>query len=769
MVNSATAGDAPSLLNEDGSVPETRMADAAKVSNRVQEMLRSDRQGRAQRRALVKGLVDGNPPYRSIDLVNAGRANQCNVNWRIAEKYLNGARAGFWDVFSEAPTYATVVLDEGPADFRAEISGIVTEEFEWLQKQEPCFEAQMTISQYEMVLYGIGPLMFQDENDWRAKYVLCKDLLLPEMAKSDPGEWEEVAILKEYRPDELYGYIRNESAARKMGWNIESVQKAIINASPISQKGGEYRSWEFHQQQLKNNSFQYSAESAVIAVAHYLFREFPEAGESVGKITHTIVTNPENAEQQGEFLFRKSRRFDDWLDIVHPMYYDNDGGGYHHSVTGMGVKMYSAMSFQNKLICNQADKAFAPKVLFKPNSASANEQWSMVTWGDYGRIPPGFEMLQVPVGSWLQDGMVFNRDLTSLIANNLSQYQSNITKDSGNPITATEMQFRASDQARLGKTQLTHYYAQLDKFYDRKFRRAVRCPEGMPGGKLAAEFRRRCAARNVNLDLLKRCGAKATRIVGQGSQFVRQSSLRELMGLAPMLNERGRNNLISDFVASHAGQAMVGRYNPSAEIGAMPEDQQVLANLQVASAKTGVQPVVASNQNPAVFATAFTIAAGQAVESVGQGGDPVGAVQFVRTIQPAAMQHIQKLSMDKTRKGMVDSMVAQWREIDQQTAQLEQQIQQAQQQQMEQQQAMAQAQAINAGVDPELMLKQAEQNAKLSMQQQKTNAAIAMKQQKHAQSMALSDASTAAEMSRQTAMHRQQMEQNNDRSNSSMQ
>lgn len=753
-----TSNNAPETLDQDGSPPSSRMQSAAQVAARVQIMLRSDRMGRAQRRALVKGLVDGNPPYAPSDLRSAGRASQCNVNWRIAEKYLNQARSAFYDIFTETPTYATVELDSGTAEEREIISGVATEEYDWLLRQDEKWDATVQISQYEMVLYGVGPLIFIDDTDWRNERVLCRDLLLPEMAESDPTKWEEAAIIKDYYPYELYAVIRNEKQAEKLGWEPETVKQVIIRAHPRSQAGGMYRSWEWHQQQLKNNAYQYSAESNIIRCAHYLYREFPEDGASLGEITHTIVVNPEDSEARGLFLFRKDRRFQDWSDVIHPMYYDNDGGGYHHSVTGLGIKMYSAMAFQNKLICNLADKAFAPKVIFKPSSAQANEQWNMVTWSDYGRIPPGFDMLQVPVGSWMQDGLAWNRELTSMVSSNLAQYQSNITKESGNPITATEMQFRANMQAALGKTQLNHYYAQFDKLMDKKFQRAVRCPKGMPGGDKAEEFRQRCRARGVTVDMLKKCCAKITRVVGQGSAYMRQSSLQTLMGLAPMLNEKGRNNLLSDFIASHTGQSMVERYNPSIEQGQNPADQQVIANLQIAAAHTGVPPVIAPNQDSATFATSFTMAAGQAVQSVPQGGDPHAVVGFVQTIAPGAQQHIQRLAMDPSRRGMVQSLTEQWGQINQQIGQLERQLQQQMQQAQEQQQQMAQAQAAMTGTDPDLMLKQAELNAKLGMAQQKTDAMIAMKVQKHNQGMVLDDARTAADLQRTGMTHRQQME-----------
>lgn len=743
-------------LEQDGSVPETRMASASSVIDRVRRLVDSDGD-RSYRRKLVKGLVDGNPPYSQTDLENAGRAYQCNVNWRVAEAYLNQTRSAFYDIVSESPTLATVKCTHGTADQQAQYSGILTEEFERLLRLDDTADYHLQISQYEMVLYGIGPLVYPDAYDWHHESALCKDLVVSDMSRSDPTQWDECAVLKDYLPHELYEFIRNEKVAKDLGWEVEAVKQAIINAHPKSETEGPYRTWEWHQQKIKNNAYSYDAESKVIPCAHYLFREFPLEGERVGKITHTIVpiSTAGESSKKGDtaFLLQRKRAWDSWLNFVHPMYCDNDGGGYHHSVTGLGVKMYSAMAYQNRLLCNIADKAFAPKIIFKPMTAADSEEWNVIQWGDYARIPANFEAVQMPVNSYLEDVLAVNREFTGLISSNLSQYKSAVSKESGNPITATEMQFRASEQARLGKTQLNHYYNQLDRFYAEKYRRVVACPSGMRGGKEAAEFRKRCKDRGVSDEAMKGATAKATRIIGQGSQYMRQQALQSLLAsVALWPSERGRENLIRDFIGAYAGQTMVERYMPAEGMESQTEDH-VTAMLQVAASKAGVTPVVTPEQNSAVYIPIFIAAAGNAIQSTQQGGNPMEVIQFIKTLAPAVAQHLAKLAADPTRKTMAKGMEDQWQAVMEAAGKLDQQVQQMVQQQVQQhqeaQQAMQKSASIASGFDPATQVKAAETTAKLRLQQQKTDAMLAMKGQKHAQDMALADASTAADIRRQ--------------------
>lgn len=748
-------------IDTDGHVPSTRMGDYHACASRVQMLLRADRNGRSQRRALVKGLVDGNPPYRHGDLVKAGRAYACNVNWRSAESYLNTARTAFFDVYSEADTYATITTSAGNPHERKRWSNIISEEFDRLLSSDDSWDYVNEISQYEMVLYGIGPIIFCDATDWRNESVLCRELLVPEYTKSDPSCWEECAVLKDYRCDELYAKIVNSKVAGEIGWNVQAVRKAIMDAHPRTESGGQYGTWEWHQQQLKNRALEYSAESRAVPCAHYFFKEFPNKDDDVGRITHCIIVNPDNESFPQAWLFRHERRFGSFTEIVHPLYYDNDGGGYHHSVTGLGVKMYSALEYQNRLMCNLADKAFAPKLFFKAMSASGSEKLNLITWGDYAQFKGQYELQQFPTGSFIEDGLVFSREVTSQLASNLSQYKTAVSKESGNPITATEMEFRASEQARLGKTQLAHYYKQMDRLYREKYRRASNpnLPAAFPGAKAALAFQQRCVERGVPKQALRQIEhIQATRIIGQGSQFMRQAALEKLIGTLPIIpSEQGRQNIISDFIAALAGQGMVDRYNPQIEVGGSVSDQTAFATLQVAAAKQGVPPVVGSEQNHMVFAGTFLDAASQAVSSLEQGGDMMAVYQFIEAIGPALLQHIQALETDPTRKQIAKAFMEQFKQLTKIHDQLGKTIQKQQQQQAEQMQMRQRAQALQNGTDPELQLQAAESQAKLaiksrekahSMQikQAQANQKMLLTDRKTAQDLALADAKTAADI-----------------------
>lgn len=660
--------DLPKTLDASGAVPASRMNSAEVTQNRVTKLMDNDNKGRAKRRAMAKGLVDGNPPYSQQALRNAGRADACNVNWRQAEAFLSQAASAFYDVFNEAETYATVNLKADNPGVEEKKSKIVTEEFDRMIKEDEGFDNTMQVSQESMVLYGRGPLMFPDLVDWRPKNVQDKDCLVPDRALSNVSMWDELCVLDEMTPDQLYKKIQDEDIARQAGWNVDAVKKSIIHAASTTEDVQEQRAWEYFQEKLKTQSQAFNDDAMVIKVAHYYVREFATDEHPEGAISHTVVTHPSgNASEtkHNEFLFKKINRFESWRQIIHPMYYDALGGGKHYAVTGLGQKMFSALEFQNRLLCNQADKAFFPTTMLRASNESNTDTLKIAKMGPFAVVPKNAEVVPTGIRGDIQEGVGFSNFLNGVLNNNLSGYRTSTPQKSGNPVTAEEFKIRASEQAQLGGTQISRYYNQEDWLYTEMYKRSIEVTsKSVPGGKAAMAFIKRCEDRGVTRKDLKNIkSVNATRIVGKGSQAVRQQAMSSVAIWAPMLPPEGQTNLIRDSISSQVGVKLVDRYFPGNFIPEKSDQHNVLATLQVASMKQGVPAVVTTEQNHETFATVFIKAGADALQTAQSGGNPQEILGFLELAMPAAMQHIQMLEKDQNKKAAAEKLTEQWNKI----------------------------------------------------------------------------------------------------------
>jgi hypothetical protein len=723
---------APASLDKQTlAAPETRMKDALSTQGFFRQLVNNDCE-RSYKRARVNGLIDGRPPYKASKLREAGRADAANVNWGRARSYMESGSGNFYDLFSEAPTYITVISSYGTDEQRQTYSDIISGCADEVLRESTVWDYEMQVSIDNMVLHGCGPLMFEDSNRCLPKAFLCGDLKVPEFSKSDVSYWDSGGVQATYYPPELYEFIKNEEFAKAIGWDVEFTKKVIANAMGVRTEAGILYEWEFYQAELKNNTLNYYDDSLIIRLAHVFWKEFD------GRITHAIVERDSASGMETRYLYLNVGRYSKFSNVVHPMYFDHGNGGYHHSVTGLGVKMYGPMEYENRLICNLCDKAFAPKMLFKPGSAEASQRITMARYGDYAVLPKGVETLQVPVQGLMSDSIEFFEVIQGINGDTLSSYKAGVQpQTSGNPPTKFQKMLEAAAQSSLSKTQINRYYKQLDMLYAEIYRRLSNLNSTCD---MAKSFQQKCEKQGVPREAISRiANIQATRVAGQGTGFMRKMAIDALFQIAPGLPEDGRSNLIKDKIAAEAGQHAVARYYP-VKAAPMASDQEVNALTEVGKMKQGIPSKPSSSQNPVIFATVFVQTGVQALQSLQKGGDAHDVLRFLTLDGPAIGAQLKRFANDPTRKAIHDQLSQQYNSIAKAVQKLKQQlVQQAQQQQAQQQK---QQQTMS-----DTQLKAAKLKADIALKNQKQQAMLRQREETHRQKMALADASTAHEMS----------------------
>ena len=673
---------------------ESRLSDAREVQDMVQDMARAD-EARSHVRSKVKGLVDGNPPYSKHELRKNAQSYRCNVNFREAESFLNMGMSAFYDVFSEVPTYATVRINHTNANIDESYSKIITEEFDRMQKKDGNFDYLMQLSQHEMVLYGHGPMVFEDTLDWRCKPIKAGDLLVPEKTKSNVSEWVVAAVRSVYQVHELHGYIRNEEAASAMGWNVNAVKKAIMAAAPEEDGKNGKQEWEYYQQKIRNNDLSYSSECDVVRVAHVYYREFPDEENPQGAITHCMVDMRGDGRQ---FMFRNVKQFSSWDECIHCLYYDK-GDGQHHSVKGMGVKMFSALELKNRLKCSLIDAAVARTAIhFQPTTPSDLNRTSVVQMGPYTVIPPGMQIQQTNSAGVLDAPLKVEESLEGTLQANLTQYRQRLEKD-GNPRTATEIEALVAQQSILGKTQLNRYYSQLDALFTERYRRAINpdLTEDAPGGAEALEFQKRCRERGVPKSALPAYDyVQATRTNGRGSALERRNTMHQLMAMSTMLPETGRQHVIEDTIASMTGFNSLERYFPVPEKDPLQDEHVQEAAHENALFKLGEPFPTSENDNHAIHAESHLTAGFNVLNSQDPEADKSQTAGYLQLLLNHTAGHMDSLSQDSSRKDKFKELNQSFQELVNAFKSIGQQAHAEMEAQM---QAQQEAEAIEAGGD----------------------------------------------------------------------
>ncbi len=341
----------------------------------------------------------------------------------------------------------------------------------------------------------------------------------------------------------------------------------------------------------------------------------------------------------------------------------------------MGVKMYGPMEYENRLLSNQMDKAFAPKTIFKATNAEAMTKFQLATFSDYCIVGPGIEVNQNPIQGFLQDGLAMHRTSSDLIRSNLSSSRQQVAPEKpGNPVTKYEKMVEVSQESSLSATTFNRYYKQLDVLYSEIVRRL--CNLNSTDDR-AKEFQRRCDDLGVPKECFGRVTAvQAVRVIGAGSPFMRQQVVQGMASVIGRCSEDGQNNWLNDYIAAHAGQNAVDRYNPQPTSSKLATDQRERAMNQVTGMKVGLAPTITASQNATTFAGVFLQACVSAIQSVQQGADVSEVVQFLELAAPAAQAHIKRMSGDPLRQDVAKALMDRWTQVAQLTDKLKAQLQQ---------------------------------------------------------------------------------------------
>lgn len=717
-------------LSKDGAVPACRMKDAVHVCSLVRRLWDNDTK-RAWLRSRVAGLVGGNPPFRASKLRDANSAERTNVNWGTARSYLESGSGAFYDLFSEAPGLVGILQTHGLSDEdRDRYARIMSAKADELLLNHPLFDYHMQRSQWEMTLYGCGPLIFEDAFRVIPRSVHCSDLKVPERTKADAAYYEVATVDIDWYPPELYEFIIQEGAAQA-GWRTEFSKRVIANAMDIRMPEGRSFDFEFYQQEIKNNSLSYYDDSKVCRCAYAFWKEFS------GRITMAVVEREPSTDKPADYLFLHVGRYDNWRQCIHPMYFDRGHGGFHHSVVGLGVKMFGAMSHENRLICNLYDKAYAPDILFRPTTTDATNKFQVAHMSQYGLLPAGWEIQQSPVKGFVQDGLAMFQTTTELMKSNLSSYKQQVPMQKrGNPATKFEKQLEASQASALSKTTFNRYYRQLDLLYAEIVRRLCLLNSTDP---IAEKFQEECMSQGVPRECFGRVRTvRAVRVVGEGSAFLRREAVMAISSIVPGLPEEGQQNWRNDFISANAGQQAVERYNPKSKKH-MPDEQDERALNQVADMKVGVPPVINSSQNALRFAGIFLSSCVQAIQSVQQGGDIAQVIKFLDLAAPGALAHLKRIENDPMRKEAVDKLMEMWHQVAQQADKLKQMLMQQQQQKQAQQKKTSQ-------VMTDEQIKEFKAKNDMRIKEMKTRGQLALQGVKTKQDLALADMQAASKI-----------------------
>ena len=703
-------------------VPETCIGKASDARDTISTLIQAE-ETRSNKRARINGMLNGNPPWPAL-LRQKGMAERANFTGREAEGFIAAAKTPYYSCAFKAPRFIQLTMEYAQADpaMLDTWAGKIATRYQYALEDRPGLDMHMQRSQFQMIVHGSGPIVWEDEEDWYSTSRMAGQLLLPDDASADIDEWETCGCQRSYLPTDLWRKIKNESHGKAMGWNVPAVKRAIMNAAPEAARQRYGAEWEQYEADMRKGVTGWDAKSKRIFVADLFQKEF-----SSNRVSHFIIeqTNDGNLKETSHeseadakddemkgFLFRKLDRYECFTDFIDPFLYDVGPDGQWHSVKGAGPKIFDYCSASDRLMCRTLDAAMAASgIILRARDVKALGQAAIVPITGATVVGPDYELQQQRYAPDIEAPMALRRDMRDQLSRNTGQYQAHYATDEHAP-TLGQQQMTAQEQNSLAEGDASRYYKYLDRFHRNTFFRMLKMgaklfkrkrdlapetdedkkksPALTTSERLALKFFKGCIQDGVPEEMLKPeyfCRVKAMRLIGNGSQQMQIMIGKELMAMVPMANERGRNYIQRNLVSSLAGETVADATFPAYDTPAIADGHVSFATLENNFLRLpNGQVRRGPSDNDVVHFMVHINDVSQHAQAVAQGqDDPRALFVHYERAGPHIFEHLQAVANDPTRKDLVKQMQQAFQAMGKAGDQLGQQLEEAAQAQAKEQ------------------------------------------------------------------------------------
>lgn len=728
------------LKPESASVaPKSRVPNVADARSIVQRLIQ-DSDSRQNFYKELQRVLDANRPWAPNKLREAGQAWRANFSSGEAAAIQEAAVSPHYDIYHSGKLYFFVRTNLGNDPDECEYrSQKISEVANRMVDEWPGFDQNNQNMINDRVYFGKGFLYWPEENDWHYRYVPQHQVLVPNKSSTMVEELSVLAILSDYKVDELWEKIREKSASDR-GWNKEAVFKAFANATQVDPSSGIIPDVMDIQRQLNDHDINTGYSCDIIRCAHFFVREFD------GKISQGLVTLDPLKKGQDEkgnptyvddWLFHRESQYGSWTEVIAPFFLKNSRGSWYGS-TGLGKDIFGVIKARDRMYCKLWDLGFLDcGIWLQAQDAKSMNSLGMVQIGAFNIIPPGLAAQQAQIRGNLDAPIAMLDQSNALLQRNTGIYRQPLEgRQKGNPPTLGQVQMEYADRSQLSNTAVERAYRQLDVFYSELFRRLSK----------DSEFKKRLEKAAIPIECVQDDNldsVKASRVMGNGSPMNRMTAIGATKDLVPLMPEKGKENWLKAAVAAFAGQTEVDLWVPVEGQERRPDDHENLAALENATLKVGHPVYVTGSQNDVIHLQEHFKAMAQAGQSLQMGGNPADVVNYMDRVGGHCGQHLQRLSTDETRQPAFKALMQQFKQLGQIADKLRGHVNNAIQGQQKQQQ-----QAQQAAMDPMTQVKIQKEQLSMQMKQEKHQQLMRQKEEKFQQGKQLADAKTAADITR---------------------
>lgn len=629
-------------ITKDGGVPHCRIADAKSLIA-IHENFEEEDRDAAWFRANGQAMIDGEQPYDEAALRQRGLAGVVsNFNSGEPAALFEAAKAPYIELPNSVPRLADIELDLDDESMSYDASMVVSQNFDWMNKEWPEFYPRMNLLTSYYVGDGVGIAYFPDDRTWQWDAAPIGSFLLDRDTPSYDQAIEVATCKRRLKVSQLYYFVRDEEAATKAGWNVDAVKKAIYKAkqNPGPQFSDDW--WEDFVRAAKENDIYLGCESYnAVEVIYGYTKEFD------GTISAYIGNRDVDC-----FLWKRPHFFSD-INECFVLFPFGVGSGTYHSIRGLKYKMFYAQQQMMRSLNRMVDTADYASTPMLQASGEVAQDFKFVPVGPFTIVPDGFAAFQAQIPNIGTNLLPMYQTLSQITANNTGSYQGRPNPiAAGRDVTAEEVRSINYRESILGSSALNLFYPNYTKLLNQVYRKAIsdRITARDKGGALAYEFRRKCLKAGVTIEMMRKIkSVRAVRAIGNGSPQLRSQQQREILSISGSFDEVGKQNALRDAVAGITGDyEIANRYVPQTAPRTTTDFD--VASLENANLERGMMPTVFGHQNHFVHADTHFALITSIIEAIKTNQMPIEeAIPIARPAVDHTTEHVMIMAQNPIR------------------------------------------------------------------------------------------------------------------------
>lgn len=531
---------------------------------------RADSLKRIQLAAEIEGMASGNPPYNPATLEKDGLGHITNVNNFDAGSTLAKEDQGYWNLINGTDYLVSFKIRDPDKAMVAEWERIMAEEFTRVLLSWEDFKTQVNCLTTQLTKFGLSPVFWDDEYDWRFKTVEYQRFFIPDQASTNLSLLTNFCIVSDFSVQYLWEcYKHTKKSPKESLWDADELEYILYNRANVFARNwglGEIPSFMDLQIRLQNGDYNWTP---ILSDSIQLVSLFQQ--EYDGKFSHLIFDQV--LDKANNFLYKADRLIDRVSDSM-VIFTSSPGAFTFHSNRGLGMKIFAPMQAIMRLDCTLFDMAMlsaTPLIKTIPGGPQSFEPIRVIPG-----VPTNIgsaELQQNNLGSNMPGVVQTAEYLQAKVQRNMANSGEDPQfpdTDQGGKTDEQAREMGVSKSAML-KNVIAQFYDSMTVVYRNIFMRMLRSKDSYDGYDYAKEFKEACLERGLPERLFslkkltpwgtpRQIDVKAARRAGDGTDAGVIRGLASLSQDVPAFSPKGQKTYVKMKVQAHMGSDYVDAF-----------------------------------------------------------------------------------------------------------------------------------------------------------------------------------------------------------------